>query len=1020
MGLKLPRPGRAHREAPPAGRQTRGNNARLDDTGRKATGLTHHARQNSARQRLGAALLATVLACLAGSAWGEDAVLAAFQAPPPLARPMLRWWWPGNDVTTAGLAGEMQAAVGVGFGGFEIQPFRAGLFSQTSGPAAAAIDSTYTPDFFRHVADAARLGARAGAPIDYTFGSGWPTGGSGITSETGMMELRAAATTLTGPSHFHGMAPQPPPHAPSPIDKVMPRPAGQALPASWQARLAARFKLVALLAVRGSPPVLQARPGPPGLFGPPPPDVAQSGVLQAGSTVNLTGRIAADGTLDWDVPPGQWQLIALTQDASGQQVALAAGAGPQLVMDHFDASAFAAQARAVGDAGLPAFGGLIGHGLRSIFVDSFELTPENYWSADFMTEFRRRRGYDLTPYLPLILLPDWMNPYQPQASRPLYSMGDDGPRVLEDYHRTVSELMQERFFTPLADWSHTHGFSLRFQAHGAPVDLVQTYGMADIPETEDLFNGPLPDFLAYARSGADVYGRKLVSAESFIIAGHALDTTPAMLKARADRLFIGGVNRVVGHGMAYPALPDAGLGWTPFAAIFGTQFNPRNPIFDELKPWVGYMTRLQAVFQATRPVVPLALYRDAVFAHSILNLADAHEGALSAALRAGGYTADTLTRDGLLKSHVEHGTVVTPGGARYGGILIQDQASLDRRAADQLAAFRRDSVKIVFVRQIPSRALGMAEPGDDAAVRADVEAIAGAHPTVVNAGSAAGDLSAAGILPNLRFTTAGRADFIEHSDGIRHFVFLANPAGAPAEIGLALPYRGAVQQWHPWTGLVTQTAAIADGNGMRVSVHLDAYGSALLVIDPRHVVQAIPAPQTRVTALATIGAAGWRLDADGFDSAGHAVHLALDHAAPGDWRAVPGLGAFSGHGVYTTQFTLARRPAGRVLIDLGDVQAVARVSVNGCTAAVVMAPYTIDATDAIHAGTNALTILVANPPGNGEAGDTLGGFAPAPPAQAAGLIGPVRLLAQTGARDADLQAAACSNSGINRLKQIHH
>jgi hypothetical protein len=965
-------------------------------------------------------LLVGALCGLAGGARAGDGVLTAFQAPPPLARPMLRWWWPGNDVTPAGLAGEMRAAVAIGFGGFEIQPFRAGLFGQTSGTVAARIDSYGTPSFFAHVADAARVGAQIGAPIDYTFGSGWPTGGAGITPETGMMELRAAAVTLSGPAHFHGLAPRPPAPAPSLIDKLMPRPPGQTLPAEWQARLAARGRLVALLAVRGSAAVLVARPGPPGLFGPPPPDVARSGVLQPDSVINLTGRVGADGTLDWDVPAGQWQLIALSQDASGQQVALAAGNGPQLVVDHFSAAAFAAQARAVGDAGLPAFGGLVGHGLRSIFVDSFELTPENYWSADFMAEFRRRRGYELTPYLPLILLPHWMDPYRPQATRPLYEMGDVGARVLEDYHRTVSELMQERFFTPLADWSHRHGFSLRFQAHGAPVDLVQTYGMADIPETEDLFAGPRPDFLAYARSAADIYGRKLVSAESFIIVGHALDTTPAMLKARADRLFIGGVNRVVGHGMAYPARPDAGLGWTPFAAIFGMQFTPRNPLFDELQPWVGYVTRMQAVLQATRPVVTLALYRDAVFAHAVLPGERADESALSAALRANGYTADTLTRDGLLKSRADAGGVMTPGGTRYGGIVIEDQASLDRQAADQLAAFKRAGVKIVFAGQIPNRALGLADAAADAAVRHDVSAIGGAQAKLAPAGSIAADLAAAGIAPNVRFTSADRPDFIEHSDGARHFLFLANPTGQTMQVGFEVPYGGGVEAWHAWTGLVTPALATAHGQGLAIALTLHAYDSALLVIDPRRPLRAVASPAATVTQLGGLGAAGWRLRADGFDSAGRTVHLVLDHAAPGDWRGVPGLGAFSGHGVYTTRFSILQRPPGRLLIDLGTVAAVARVSVNGCSATAVMAPYTIDVTDAVHIGTNDLSILVANPPGNGEAGDTLGGFAPAPAPQQAGLIGPVRLLAQSGARDADLQATSCQRSGISGMQRKHH
>jgi len=46
-------------------------------------------------------------------------------------------------------------------------------------------------------------------------------------------------------------------------------------------------------------------------------------------------------------------------------------------------------------------GPLSGH-IRALFTDSMELEGAN-WSADIMDEFRKRRGYDIFPYLPFIL-----------------------------------------------------------------------------------------------------------------------------------------------------------------------------------------------------------------------------------------------------------------------------------------------------------------------------------------------------------------------------------------------------------------------------------------------------------------------------------------------------------------------------------------------------------------------------------------------------------------------------------------
>ena len=53
----------------------------------------------------------------------------------------------------------------------------------------------------------------------------------------------------------------------------------------------------------------------------------------------------------------------------------------------------------------------------------------------------------------------------------------------------------------------------KVQAHGAPVDWLQAYGLAGIPETEDLAGGAAPHFLRVARSAAHIYGRELVTGE---------------------------------------------------------------------------------------------------------------------------------------------------------------------------------------------------------------------------------------------------------------------------------------------------------------------------------------------------------------------------------------------------------------------------------------------------------------------------------------------------------------------------
>jgi hypothetical protein len=57
---------------------------------------------------------------------------------------------------------------------------------------------------------------------------------------------------------------------------------------------------------------------------------------------------------------------------TGQRIGGAAGAGPQLVLDHMNKHAFDVYAQRVGGTAYQYDGQYFGHGLRAIFVDSLE------------------------------------------------------------------------------------------------------------------------------------------------------------------------------------------------------------------------------------------------------------------------------------------------------------------------------------------------------------------------------------------------------------------------------------------------------------------------------------------------------------------------------------------------------------------------------------------------------------------------------------------------------------------------
>lgn len=117
---------------------------------------------------------------------------------------MVRWWWPGGDVTDAELRQEVDLLDQANFGGAEIQPFKIGLDPKMPEATRKRVDDYLTPTFFAHMHAALDEASAKRMWLDYTLGSAWPFGGAGVvTPELASLELRSAHQTVRGPVHFH-------------------------------------------------------------------------------------------------------------------------------------------------------------------------------------------------------------------------------------------------------------------------------------------------------------------------------------------------------------------------------------------------------------------------------------------------------------------------------------------------------------------------------------------------------------------------------------------------------------------------------------------------------------------------------------------------------------------------------------------------------------------------------------------------------------------------------------------------
>jgi hypothetical protein len=919
-----------------------------------------------------------------------------FKAPPKESQARARWWWPGDAVTDETLQRDIALLAEAGFGGAEIQSMGPNFVKLTDAQKAT-VNNYAEPPFFAHVRTAAAAAVKHGMTLDYTFGSAWPSGGGwAITPEKALLELTMARTEVTGGSATPVKVALPTRTkrlgALSMFDPRVKDPRA----ADWPARMDAQSGIVAVLAVRGTAPTLKADPSAMmGIQLSAWKDVVSSGKIDPATTLILTDKLKPDGTLDWAPPPGTWQVFVFKRYAANIGVLGSAGQGPQLTIDHMNPEAFAAHAARVGDplGNKPA-------GVRSTFVDSLELMQDLPWGKTFLEEFRRRRGYDLTPYLPLTIQPGWMQAWDERWSPPYFNADDDtADRVRTDYRRTVSDLMFDGFLKPYVAWNHAHGLKAKFQAHGGAIDIVRGYGIADIPETEDLVHNGDPFFMRFARSGADLYGRPIVSAESLVWKDRPYDVTPDELRRRADLIFAGGVNSLILHGHDYPLDTENWPGWhafqpSPFALGFSTMFTPTNPIWAGMRTLTSYINRTQAVLQQGKPVVPVAYFYGQTGYYVGIEDAGAGKQAAEKAFLAGGYDFDRINPDSIEQAQVRDGQLVAQSGARYQVLVLPPLDGIRAETAEKIAGFAKAGLPVFFAGRAPHRDEGLGDAAArDPRVRAAIAAATAAGARVVREDSVVVTLRSAHIHANLTFTGTASPDvvWVQRAVGNRIVTFVHNLADAPRDAGMVLPRLGGVTRWNAMDGTIRPVSGRADGAGTRIDLPLAAGETALLVQDPKTRPAVLPAPV--VTPLATLPTAGWSLEIDGHD-ARKPIRRTLGTVALGDWRGMADLKAFAGTGIYRQTFTMpvgALAKGNRVILDLGEVHDMATVSVNGkALPPAITAPFRVDLTGAVHAGTNQLTIAISNTPQNAMIDPKAPGYKMLKPV-AAGLVGPIKL-----------------------------
>jgi hypothetical protein len=325
---------------------------------------------------------------------------------------------------------------------------------------------------------------------------------------------------------------------------------------------------------------------------------------QTGEIVELTEKVDSSGRLDWTAPDSTWEVFAVSQTGTGQQVKRAAPGGEGNVLNPFSISAMKNYLNYFENA----FANYPGKMIRAFYNDSYEVYGAD-WTKSFFEEFESRRGYDFRQHLPALF--DTGN---------LENIG----RIKNDYRETIAELLLEEYTTPWVNWVQNKGSVARNEAHGSPGNLLDLYAVADIPETEifgpSKFNIPglridpdfpghqsLPDplMMKFASSAAHVAGKKLVASETCTWLGEHFKVALSQAKPEIDQLFVGGINHIFYHGITYSPIEESWPGWLFYAS---TNFGPSNSFWRDIEGLNNYIARCQSILQSGKPANDILLY----------------------------------------------------------------------------------------------------------------------------------------------------------------------------------------------------------------------------------------------------------------------------------------------------------------------------------------------------------------------------------------------------------------------------
>ncbi|HRZ84143.1 MAG TPA: glycosyl hydrolase, partial [Candidatus Hydrogenedentes bacterium] len=550
--------------------------------------------------------------------------------------------------------------------------------------------------------------------------------------------------------------------------------------------------------------------------------------------LDLSANMNDSGRLVWDAPAGNWTVLRMGHTCTGVENMPSPASGRGLECDKLSREGIEAQWAGMMGPLVADAGPLAGKALAATHIDSWENGAQN-WTPRMREEFRKRRGYDLFPWLPVM------------TGRVVGSL-ELSERFLWDLRRTVADLVEENYAGRLRELAAAHGMRLTIEAYGGPCDDQPYAGRCDEPMGEFWIGGSALTTCRAMASAAHTRGMRVVGAEAFTAGDHEKwQEHPGSIKPLGDRAFCEGINRFVFHRYALQPWADRRPGMT--MGPWGIHYERTQTWWEWTPAWHQYLARCQH------------LLRQGLFVADICHVQpEAAPQGFNEHPRAG-YDYDVCGADVVLRDmSVRDGRLILPDGMSYRVLALSGADVMTPELLRKVGELVKAGATVIGPKPVKSPSLSgypecdrevarlAAEIWGDCDGRAVKERRHGAGRVVwgiTPEGLLAGD----GVPPD--FLTHARLNWIHRVDGDADFWFVANPHAYPVAESCAFRVAGKHPElWHPDTGAMERAGAFLEADGVtRVPLSLPPGGSVFVVFRPA------PAGADPVAALARNGEA---------------------------------------------------------------------------------------------------------------------------------------------------------------------